>query len=107
MTNIIIRQVIGRTLVDANREGYAFELNRVEGHWQLRIQGMIREQADMIRAFIEDSNIFYTEEEPGQPVRKWWLYDKLFESRIGYRLSINLVTLTPYTLKFKGIVHDK
>ncbi len=101
MTNIIIRQVIGRTLVDANREGYAFELNRVEGHWQLRIQGMIREQADMIRSFIEDSNIFYIEEEPGQPVRKWWLYDKL-QPLVDYeekeqRLSIRLDTMTSYS----------
>lgn len=74
--NIIVRQVIGRTLLDAGKAGYAFDLVACREGWQVTIHAITAPDAERIIAFIADSNVFYTEHENEQLVRKWWLYSQ-------------------------------
>ncbi len=72
--NIIVRQVIGRTLLDAAKSNYTFDLIKSLEGWCVIIRGVEQLHAVQVIELMADSNVFYTELEDQQVVRKWWLY---------------------------------
>lgn len=101
LKNIIVRQVIGRTLLDASKSNYTFELIKTLEDWHLTIYGVEPSRAEEVMKLIADSNVFYTEYEDQLLVRKWWLYHRR-EPLIHYdthtlELTIRLDSMVSYT----------
>lgn len=71
---LVVRQVIGRTLLDTEKDGHAFEIIPHDELWMVCIYGMCAEDAQQIINLISDCNLIYTEFENEQWTEKWWLY---------------------------------
>ncbi|WP_270165259.1 hypothetical protein [Paenibacillus sp. SYP-B4298] len=99
---LLIKQVIGRLLLDTVKAGLSFTLDEHKEGWRIRVEGVPLEKGQEIIALVDDLNLFYFEENPSDPsaVRKWWLYGKqqprhsydeagqtlelIVDSRVGY-----------------------
>jgi hypothetical protein len=90
--NVIIRQVIGRTLLDARKMGCTFELEAAGESWKLAVAGIGDTLAQHIVSLCSDINVFYMEEPANEPLRKWWFYNKN-EPQIAYEPSSQVLTL--------------
>jgi hypothetical protein len=75
---LLIKQVIGRLLIDTVKEGLRFTLQEAGNNWRISVYGLSREKTDEIIELIDDLNFFYFEETTGDSpsISKWWLYDK-------------------------------
>jgi hypothetical protein len=99
--NIIVRQVIGRTLLDAGKSNYAFELMKLADGWHVTIHGIEPSHAEQVLELINDCNLFYTEHDDQQLIRKWWLYHQQVPP-VNYdadalELTIMLDSMVSYT----------
>jgi len=63
-------------LLDVSGSNKAFELSAVPGGWTFTIDGVDQETARLLQDNAPELNLFYFVEQPGQPVRKNWFYDK-------------------------------
>lgn len=75
---LLIKQVIGRLLLDTVKAGLQFTLEEHEGEWRIRVTGVPPQKGQEIVSLIDDLNLFYFEEHAADPsqIRKWWLYGK-------------------------------
>lgn len=73
---LLIKQVIGRLLLDTDQSGCAFTLEPDAEGWLISLQNVPPTAGAEIKRLEDDLNLFYFEEnrETGE-LRKWWLYD--------------------------------
>ncbi|XEC96351.1 hypothetical protein AB6A23_07345 [Paenibacillus tarimensis] len=100
---LLIKQVIGRLLLDSVKGPHPFELAPAEDGWRITVHAVERGSADEIIRLGHDLNFFYFEEPADNriPIRKWWLYDKrqplLSYNEAERLLSIEVDTRTAYS----------
>lgn len=80
---LLVKQVIGRLLLDTDHGPYPFALQEQGGDWRIAIEQVEPEQAEEIGRLSQDLNLFYFEEHP-EGIRKWWLYGKEQPLRLSY-----------------------
>ncbi|MFB9325208.1 hypothetical protein ACFFSY_04655 [Paenibacillus aurantiacus] len=73
---LLIKQVIGRLLLDTDQSGCAFTLEPDGEGWVIAVQGVPQAAGSEIKRLEDDLNLFYFEEDKTTgELRKWWLYD--------------------------------
>ncbi|WP_020620230.1 hypothetical protein [Paenibacillus daejeonensis] len=72
---LLVKQVIGRLLLDTAEREQPFALEEQDGGWRIVIERVDPEKAEEIGRLSQDLNLFYFEEGP-QGISKWWLYGK-------------------------------
>ncbi|MCQ6559052.1 hypothetical protein [Paenibacillus mendelii] len=74
---LLIKQVIGRLLLDTSVTGCPFTLEPTGEHWTVTVQNVPLPIGAEVKRLANDLNLFYFEELPGSTApRKWWLYDR-------------------------------
>ncbi|TYP70114.1 hypothetical protein [Paenibacillus methanolicus] len=73
---LLIKQVIGRLLLDTDQSGCAFTLEPDGDGWLIRVQSVPTDAGHEIKRLEDDLNLFYFEDNKATgELRKWWLYD--------------------------------
>ncbi|MBB3108721.1 hypothetical protein FHS18_000749 [Paenibacillus phyllosphaerae] len=73
---LLIKQVIGRMLLDTEANGCSFSLEPHENGWSVRVEQVEPAIGREIERLASELNLFYFEENTATgELRKWWLYD--------------------------------
>lgn len=74
---LLIKQVIGRLLLDTSVSGCPFTLDQDGDRWVVTVRSVASSVGAEVKRLENDLNLFYFEEESGSDApRKWWLYDR-------------------------------
>lgn len=98
---LLVKQVIGRLLLDTEQQQHPFALEEQDGGWRIVIEGVVAEKAEEISKLSQDLNLFYFEE-GAQGISKWWLYGKHEPLLLAYdeadkRLTLNVDSRVGYS----------
>ncbi|WP_051620526.1 hypothetical protein [Paenibacillus sp. UNC451MF] len=76
-THFYIKHAVGsRMLFDVSGRRKVFSLEEKEGGWVFTVNEVEPETVALLEANIWNLNLFYFIEKPGQPLQKYWFYDK-------------------------------
>ncbi|UVI31464.1 hypothetical protein [Paenibacillus spongiae] len=73
---LLIKQVIGRLLLDTSVSGCPFILEQDGERWVVTVRNVAAHVGAEVKRLESDLNLFYFEEESGSDARKWWLFDR-------------------------------
>ncbi|MFC4779579.1 hypothetical protein ACFO9Q_22595 [Paenibacillus sp. GCM10023252] len=85
-SKLLIKLVIGRTLIDTEARGLSFQVNpNPSGGWSIRVEGLTDADVRLLQEQLSYLNIFLFETDSTQSagIRKYWLYDKE-EPKLSY-----------------------
>ena len=106
-SKLLIKQVIGRLILDTAAAGCPFEVTGEEGRWQVTVERMPDGVAFDIRRNLDDLNVFYFEEQPDRTpsLQKYWLYGTqppafMADAAAG-RLTLTFDRKVPYSNELK------
>ena len=98
---LYIKHAIGsRMLLDVSGTHKRFTLAESPRGWSFVIETVEPAAAELLTRYAADLNLFYFVEQPGQPIRKKWFYDKdipqiQYDPGTG-RLTIELDAMMEY-----------
>lgn len=98
---LYIKHAVGsRMLLDVSGTHKPFSLNESPRGWSFVIESVEPAAAELLNRYAADLNLFYFVEQPGQPIRKKWFYDKdipliQYDPATG-RLTIELDAMMEY-----------
>ncbi|MFS0727065.1 hypothetical protein [Paenibacillus sp. 1P07SE] len=90
---LLVKQVIGRLLLDTDDRPNPFALEEQEEGWRIIIEEVAPERAEEIGRLSDDLNLFYFEE-GAEGISKWWLYGKHTPLRLTYDGQEKVLELT-------------
>jgi len=95
-TRLLIKQVIGRLLLDTSKKPNPHQFAAIDNNCQITIHEIDPAFVSQLKDMLDDLNFFYFEEEPGNPVplRKWWLYAKDSPPRLAYNENDRILKIT-------------
>lgn len=89
---LLIKQVIGRMLLDSSVLHTPFTLRETPRGWQVTVQQVAPAIGAEICQLRTDLNLFYFEQDGDGTLRKWWLYD-LVEPDVTWNETSGELTL--------------
>jgi hypothetical protein len=102
-SKLLVKQVIGRLLLDTSHYACPFSISGQEGEWTITIEGVPTGIIEGILRYGNDLNLFYFEEKPERTptLQKYWLYAKeppfLIADTTAERIVIKVDSKTPYS----------
>jgi hypothetical protein len=92
---LLIKHVTGRLLLDTQKNGCDFTLERCDDTWHINVFNTNKEIMKEIERLQAELNMFYFEEtgeEQDRRIQKWWIYDTV-QPKFSLNEALGQVTL--------------